>query len=320
MRNGSIRLAALIAALALAGCGRPPARESAVPADHAEAGHDAHDHDDADSHGVRLTDEQRRRGGIAVAPAGPAVIVLERDLPGEIVLDADRLAHIVPRFPGVAREVRKSLGDHVSAGEVLAVLNSNESLSTYEVNSLISGTVIEKHITLGEFVRDDQDIYVVADLTSVWVNVSVYARDLGVIRKGLPVRVTGAGSDIEGKGTIGYLGPLIGEATRTATARVVLDNRSGAWRPGQFVTVRVGLDEAAVAVAVPDAALQRMDGRTVVFVEADGAFEPRPVTTGRSDGTHTEIVAGLAAGTTVVTAGAFLVKSELTKSEAGHDH
>jgi membrane fusion protein, heavy metal efflux system len=243
------------------------------------------------------------------------------DLPGEVVLNADRLAHVVPRFPGIAREVKKALGDHVSADEVLAIIESNESLARYEVRSMISGTVTEKHITLGEFVRDDEDVFVVADLSTVWANITVYARDIDRVRKGQTVEISVVGGGQRATATIDYIAPSLGEESRAATARAVIRNPKLEWRQGMFVSARVVLEEPTVPVAVLDSAIQRIEGREAVFVqEGEGAFEGRFVSLGRSDGEWTEILSGLSAGEPYVSAESFLLKSELMKSEASHEH
>jgi cobalt-zinc-cadmium efflux system membrane fusion protein len=309
--------------LFVAGCGKPGAGNEAHEDDHHDQ-HDGHPGEEAhEENVVHLTAAQRAASGIEIGVAGPRAIALVQELPGEIVVNADRLAHIVPRFPGIAREVRKQLGDRVQAGEVLAVIESNESLSPYEVKSLIAGTVIEKHITLGEFVRDDSDIYMIADLSTVWVNVTVYARDLPRIRKGQAVTIRAAGVPDAAKGVISYVGPVVGEATRTAVARVTLPNPGMVWRPGLFVLAKVNVEEAKAAVAVPDAAVQTVDGRTVVFVATDDAgtsFEARPTVIGRTDGEWVEVVSGLAAGERCAFRQSFVLKSELGKSEASHEH
>lgn len=290
-------------------------------AEHAHEGEPGHEaegehHEDR----VTLPADAIAAAGIRVDAAGPRAISVTLDLPGEVVPNADRLAHIVPRFPGIAKEVRKGLGDEVAQNEVLAIVESNESLSAYEVRSLIAGTVIEKHITLGEFVRDDADVFVVADLSTVWVQVSVYARDVGLVKRGQKAALSVVGDGPTGTGTIDYVAPALGEATRAATARVVLRNPGLAWRPGMFVTARVVIDEATANVAVPHGTVQRFEGNDVVFVEHEGAFEPRPVRLGRSDGAWTEVTSGVDSGDRYVSSGAFVLKSELMKSEAGHQH
>ena len=292
--------------------GAHPAGE-ASHAEGAEPGHQEEGH-------VELSQEARVASGIVVQPAGPHALRVTLDLPGEVVPNADRLAHIVPRFAGIAREVKKGLGQQVGAGEVLAVIEGNQSLAMYEVTSLTSGTVIEKHVTLGEFVRDDQDIYVVADLSSVWVNVAVYARDLPKVRRGQNVLVESVGSESSSQGRIDYVGAVVGEATRAATARVVLPNRDMRWRPGTFVTARIVVDERRVPIAVPENAIQRIEGRDCVFVQEGDGFLARPVVLGKTDGQWIEIVSGLKAGEPFVFGGSFVLKSELQKSEAGHEH
>lgn len=292
-----------------------------------ESEHDEHAHESEHASGaheeeglVRLTPEAVKASGIEVETSGPRVIRVLIDLPGEIAPNADRLAHVVPRFPGIAKEVKKNLGDRAQKGEVLAIIESNESLALYEVSSLIAGTIIEKHITLGEFVRDDADVFIVADLSTIWVNITVYSRDLNRIQVGQRVEVTAVGDGPSGSGSIDYIGAALGEATRAASARVVLNNPKFAWRPGMFVSARVVVDETPVNVAVPESAAQTVEGKDVIFLAEDESFELREVTLGRSDGEWTEILSGMRAGDRYVSRGAFILKSELMKSEASHEH
>jgi cobalt-zinc-cadmium efflux system membrane fusion protein len=245
---------------------------------------------------------------------------LEVELPGEIALNADKVAHIVPRFPGIALEVRKNLGDRVGEGEVLAVVQSNESVAPYDLKSFVAGTIVEKHITLGEFVRDDADVFVVADLSTVWAKISVYAKYLSTIRPGARVRLTTSGVEEVAEGTIDYVGPIVGERTRTGIARAVLPNVRGLWQPGLFVTARVVIDEFVAPIAVPDDAIQTIRDEPVVFVKEGREFEIRPVRLGRSDGKMVEILEGLQLGEEYVAAESYIFKAEFGKSEAGHEH
>jgi cobalt-zinc-cadmium efflux system membrane fusion protein len=288
--------------------------------DHSESrGEDSHGDEESAGH-VRLTKEAIAASGIVVLEAGPQELEITLDLPGEVLPNADRLAHIVPRFPGVAREVKKSLGSSVTKGEVLAVIESNESLSLYDVTSLMGGTIVEKHITLGEFVRDDADIFVIADLSTVWVNITVYPGKLDRVRPGQEARILAVGGDGEALSRIDYVGPVLGEATRSATARAVLPNPARKWRPGMFVTARLVIDRATVPLAVPDQAIVQLEGRQCIFADEGDEFHARPVELGRTDGQWTEVRSGIAAGERFVSEGAFILKSELLKSEAGHEH
>lgn len=267
-----------------------------------------------------VSEEALRKNDVTIALAAPGMISEVLELPGEIVLNSDKVAHIVPRFPGIIQEVRADLGDRVNAGDVLAVVQSNQSVASYDVKSLIAGTVIEKHVTLGEFIRDDRDIYVVADLSTVWVRVSVYARYLPDVKVGQQVRISIGGREDSVTGKIDYLGPIVGERTRTIQARVPLNNSKGEWRPGSFVTARVSLGEQPASIAIPEDAIQTVEGKTVVFVKTEKGFEARVVNLGRSDGTMLEILGGLTAGESFVATNSFLLKAEFGKSEAGHEH
>ena len=304
-------LALLVAALA---CGRTDAPN----APEAEAGHvDEHDSAHAEAEALALSAEERARYGIASVAAGPGPIDAGHELLGEVRANGDRLAHIEPRFPGIVKDVRRSAGDAVRAGDVLAVIESSESLVGYELRTLIDGVVIEKHLTLGEAVDRDEAAFVVADLSTVWVELSLYQKDFARVRPGLGVRVRAVAGGGAADGEVSYVAPAIDPETRTATARVVLANPERAWRPGMFVTART-LDATPAAVLVPNDAVQLLDGQRVVFVETDEGFAPRAVTLGREGSTRVEVLGGVAAGERVASGNTFLLKAELGKGEAGH--
>jgi cobalt-zinc-cadmium efflux system membrane fusion protein len=149
------------------------------------------------------------------------------------------------------------------------------------------------------------------------VNLGVYQKDIPSVRVGQPVVVSAGHGIPDMTGEISYIDPLVGEQTRTATARVVLPNRGGQLRPGLFVTGRVTLSTVPVPILVPKTALQTMDEKTVVFVEDKDGFEPRTVAVGRSNGTHVEITSGLKPGQKYVSAGAFTLKAQLAKGSFG---
>lgn len=204
---------------------------------------------------------------------------------------------------------------HISAED-------EDALLTYRLRAPLAGVVVEKHITLGEVVTTESDVFMLADLGDVWVNLAVYQKDLPRIRVGQPVTIVAGEGIGEGSAEIDYISPVVEEATRTAVARATLPNPDGRWRPGLFVTGRLRVETSNVDVLVPEEAIQRLDARTVVFVAAEDGFEPRPVTIGRSDGQRVEITSGLKPGERYVHANAFTLKSELGKAgfEEGHAH
>lgn len=281
-------------------------------------------HEELDEHRehaiVPLTAAELEEFGVEVTAAAPGVIETYLELPGEVRPNADRLAHIVPRYSGIVTDVRANIGQHVKEGQVLAVIESDESLAPFEVKTLISGTIIGKHITLGEAASRDRNIFIIADLSAVWIDLTVYQRDLSRVKEGQPAAVY-VGHDLaEANGTISYITPVVDEHTRTATARLVLPNKRNQWRPGMFVTARVLVEKIEVPLVVPRTALQTFHGRSVVFLETEGGFKPQPITIGRGSETDFEVLSGLSLGDHYVSEGGFTLKAELEKGSFGDGH
>jgi len=195
-----------------------------------------------------------------------------------------------------------------------------ETMARYEIRSPLNGTVTERNVTVGEAVTAEEGIFVVADLSSIWVDITVYAKDLGAVHEGQAATVTSTdlGSEVEGR--VSYVGPLVGQQTRAATARIVLPNRGGRWRPGLFVTVRLVREATTVPLAVSAEAIQTFRDWQVVFVRYADAFEARPLELGRSDGQWVEVLKGLSLGEQYAAANSFAVKAEIGKLGATHDH
>ncbi len=269
---------------------------------------------------TRLSEDELQEFGIKLATAGEGDIQLHIDLTGEIKIDPDRLAHITPRFTGIVKEVRKKIGDKIRKNEVLAVIESNESLAPYEVKSLISGTVINMHLTKGEVISDQSHDIVIADLSYVWADLNVYQKDLQFIEPGQMAVISGGVNMPEAQGKISYISPVVDEQTRTAIARVVLPNPKGRWRPGLFVNGRVVTQSVTVPIAVPKTALETYEDQTVVFVKSGDGFKSQPVSIGRSNQVAVEIVAGLKSGQKYVSKGGFTLKAELQKESFGEGH
>jgi RND family efflux transporter MFP subunit len=241
-------------------------------------------------------------------------------LNGRIAPDEDALAHVMPRYPGVVRSVHKRLGDAVARGDLLVVIESNESLQPYELRAQLPGSVIAKDVAPGEFVSSDRELFQIADLGSVWVDLDVYRRDFRHLRVGQRVKIDAGDGSPVAESRLDYLSPIGAATTQTLLARAVLPNPDRSWRPGLFVTAEVEVSTAPAAVAVESAALQRIGDADVVFVAAGDTFEAWPVELGRRGAMRVEIVSGLAAGQTYVAAGSFILKAEAGRSGASHDH
>lgn len=194
------------------------------------------------------------------------------------------------------------------------------SLNRYEIRAPFDGIVVEKHIALGEAVKEDASIFTLSDLSSVWAEIVVPAKDLNVVRVGEKVVVRATAFDSTAEGQISYVGALLGQDTRTAKARVTLPNPKMAWRPGLFVNVDVVSGETEVPVSVLADAVQTVEDKPVVFVRVKDGFTAQPVKLGRADGKRVEVIDGLAAGTAYAASGSFVLKAELGKGSAEHSH
>jgi membrane fusion protein, heavy metal efflux system len=268
---------------------------------------------------VELDAKKIENAHLEVEVAGPAKIKTVLRLYGKIAMNDDAVANVSPRFPGLVKSVSVRLGDRVEKGQVLAVVESNDSLRNYQVTSEIAGTIIKKEVTIGEVVRDDKPIFTVADLSTVWIDFSVFPQDFERVKRGQIVRITYAANVEPITGEISYIAPVGSENTQSLLARAVAANSEGVLRPGLFVMGDLEADDVEVPVAVRPAAIQSLNERTVVFVVAGSAFEARAVQLGPQDDSNVQVVSGLNVGDRYVAGNSFLLKAELAKGAAG-DH
>lgn len=329
-------LSILIIGFALSGCeGSDPPEPSAPGAQeeghaeegHAEGGGEAHDEGHEEAHAeeggeaqrVKLSTEQIKAAGIVVEQSGPAAIRETMSVYGVIAPNAERVRDVGARFPGVIRSVTTKIGDDVRQGETLATIESNESLQTYSVAAPLSGVVIARNANPGEQ-TGDKVLFTIADLATVWVELSLFPRDLAKIRVGQTVRVMSSDAGLSSEGKIVYVAPFGSSANQTLTARVLLDNAQRRWAPGLYVTADVTLAESQVPLAVRSEALQTNEDGVVVFVRDEEGFQSRTVRTGRADAQWVEVTEGLTSGEQYATNNSFILKAELGKGAAEHDH
>lgn len=360
---------------------------------------DAHEDEEA----IELTDEQIKEIGIELATAAGGKFDVYVNLAGEVAVNADTMAHIVPRVSGVVAEVKNKLGDTVKTGQVMAIIRSRNladakagylaaierydlaktifereeklwqekisseqdyldakksfaeakiqmrnveqklhalgfsedylkklsaepqsQLTIFEITAPFDATVIDKHITLGEVVADNANVFIVADLSTVWIDLHIYPKDLMKIKKGQKVIISTGQTIPDAEGVISYVGPVVGTESRTALARIVLPNPAGLFRPGLFVTASVAIDSVQADVIVPKNAVQNLEGKKCVFIKDEHGFEPRFVNLGQSDSDFVQVISGLEPDQQYVTKGAFQLKSVIATStldsHAGHGH
>lgn len=316
IRNSAALLFALLVAAGLAIYLQVPSGGKAPTGD--PHGHGKHEH--AAEGRVELSDAKVAAAGIELEKAGPGVVHDSLFLNGILQPNQETLVQVTPRFPGVAREILKRIGDKVEKGDLLAKIESNQSLTVYELKAPLAGTVIDRQIALGEHVGEQKPAFTIADLSNVWVDFSVYRRDLHRVKVGNIVKIDAedGGPAIEAK--ISYISPVGNSDTQSGLARAVVGNENLRLRPGLFVTGRLLLAEKPVSVAVKSSALQTYENRTVVFVRSGEKFEARDVEVGERDAEHVEITFGLLEGDVYAAKNSFVVKAELAKGTAAHDH
>jgi cobalt-zinc-cadmium efflux system membrane fusion protein len=257
--------------------------------------------------------------GIKTETAGPETIHQTLSLTARVQADPDRLSQVRPRFPGMVQSVRRNLGDSVKAGDVLATVQSNESLQTYSVKAPIAGMIIKRDVQLGE-ATGDEPMFVIADLSNVWVELDLFSRDLAQVRVGQNVTVQSLDGQYRTRGVINWISPLAAHASQSVTARVPIDNAEGELRLGQFVRGMVEVADYPAPLAVKQSALQRFRDHQVVFARFGDTYEVRMLELGRGNRDWIEVLGGLVPGTEYVTANSYLIKADIEKSGASHDH
>lgn len=210
-----------------------------------------------------------------------------------------------------ARQKLSSLG---------ADMGGKGDLTRYELKSTISGTVTQKNIAAGQSIAADAVVFDIADLSTVWAEVTVNTADLNAVRPGQSATIHSAALGATATGTVSYVGSVIGDETRTAKARVVLPNVDGNWRPGMAVNVELAAREVNVPVAVLTEAIHTIRDEPAVFGRYGTFFEARPVELGRSDGRYIEVLSGFHAGEVYAAKNSFLIKADIGKAGASHEH
>ncbi|MEN7973093.1 MAG: efflux RND transporter periplasmic adaptor subunit [Verrucomicrobiota bacterium] len=310
--------------------------------DHAEHGHEGHAHSDErqaeepvphagcdhdhgaeEEGGLELSAEMVEKTGVQIRAASGGVIAKSAVFPAEINLNRDRAAAVSPRYASIVRQVFAEIGDKVRKGDVLASLENRETLAVYTVSAPLDGVIISKDASLGETAGEDHVLFKVADLSSVWADISIFPQYQHLMRKGMAVEFV-AHDGHTASGTVKYISPIVSHETRTFTARCVLEGARDDFTPGAFVRARINIESVEAAVVVPREAVQTLEGESVVFIPGEHGFQTAVVEVGLADDHSIEIKNGLKPGDRYVAAGAFSLKAEMVTSgmdpHAGHGH
>ncbi len=267
---------------------------------------------------TRIGAEVAQAFGLQTEVAGPAVLHETVTLYGAIVPDSSRVRQISARFDGAIQSVAVSLGQRVARGETLAVIESNESLRATRITAPIDGVVTEHAANAGEQTAGRR-LFTIVDTSSVWADIAVFPADRARIRPGERVRLRTSIGGAEAESVIAQVNVMAGP-NQAVTARAVVDNASGEFLPGTFVTAAVEVAEHSVPLAVKRNGLQSFRDFTVVYAQVGEEYEVRMLELGREAGEWVEVLGGLAPGTRYVTEGSYVLKADIEKSGASHDH
>jgi membrane fusion protein, heavy metal efflux system len=267
-----------------------------------------------------MSPEAVKNSGIVIEAAGPAKIKTTINVTGRVRANEDQMTHVIPRYPGIVQKIHKRLGDSVAKDEIVAVVESNDSLRSYDVKSSLAGTVIRKDVTQGEFVKEGEAIYTVANLSTVWVDLNIPRGEFPKLKTGQPVVISAGEGMTNATGKVSYISPFGTEETQTMLARVELPNPNGDWRPGLFVNGEIIVEESEAPVAVKASGLQTFRDWDVVFMQDGNNFEIAILELGRRDNEWVEVTSGLSAGQKYAAENSFIIKADIGKSGATHDH
>jgi membrane fusion protein, heavy metal efflux system len=294
-----------VAMLALTACGR------------AEESHEEHE---AEAHRDQVTIDEKtaRELGVVTSRVGPGVIRDAHEVQGLLTPIEGKHARVRGRYPGPVQSVRVGVGDVVKAGQALAVVESNVSLTPYVVTAPFAGTILDVAVGPGDLAAD-QPLFEIADLSSLWVDLHLFGGDAQHITPGLAVEVTRLSDGVQAMSRLERVLPGTATASQSTVARATVKNADGQWRPGAAVRARVTVSQREASVVVPVSALQVFAGDTVVFVRAGDTYTPTAVKLGQKDATHAEVLEGLKGGEEIVSEQSFLIKADLEKESAAHE-
>ncbi len=287
--------------------------EHAAPATANEHGNG---HESEEENHVEIDDEMARQQGLATAKALAGEVSLTTKLYGRIVLSPDQVSQVRARFPGRITRVNVNFGDEVKKGQLLASVESNNSLQNYNLRAPISGTITAKEASSGE-VATDQVLFIITDTNSLWAELKVFPEQAAAIKAGQKVHLLN--DDQEFESSIKQLLPS-DQSQPYRIARVPIENAEATLFPGLLVEAQVIIQQETVDIRIPNSAIQRYQGSQVAFLKTDGKYQVKPLSLGISDGRYSEVLSGLRQGDEIVVENSYLIKADLEKEGAAHAH
>lgn len=267
-----------------------------------------------------ISADAARTGGVTVEQVGPAVLGETLPLTGRVEITPEGRAEVHARYPGRVMALNVQLGTRVSRGQVIARVESSESLQTYSVTAPVSGLIVEKNVNAGSITGGGEPMLRIGDPTRLHAEFLLYPRDAERVRAGQRVTVKSLAGDYAFTGTIEAVLPSADLTSQVMVAHVDLPAQGGVWRPGLGVSGEVQVGAGEVPLAVRTKALQPFRDFTVVYARFGTTYEVRMLELGRRTPEWTEVLSGIDPGVDYVVDGAFLIRADVEKSGASHDH
>lgn len=267
-----------------------------------------------------ISADAARAGGVTVERVGPATLGETLPLTGRVEITPEGQAEVHARYPGRVTALNVALGTRVSRGQVIARVESSESLQTYAITAPISGMIVAKNVNVGSITGGGEPMLMIGDPTRLHAEFLLYPRDAERVRAGQPVTVKSLAGDYTFNGRIESVLPSADLTSQVLIAHVDLPYQGGIWRPGLGVSGEVQVGAGQVPLAVRTRALQPFRDFTVVYARFGATYEVRMLELGRRTPEWTEVLSGIDPGTDYVVDGAFLIRADVEKSGASHDH
>ncbi|HCQ54239.1 MULTISPECIES: efflux RND transporter periplasmic adaptor subunit [Brevundimonas] len=267
-----------------------------------------------------ISADAAQAGGVTTQQAGPAVLGESLPLSGRVEITPEGQAEVHARYPGRVMSMTVELGQRVSRGQVVARVESSESLQTYSVTAPISGVITAKNVNPGSITGGGAPMLTIGDPTRLHAEFFLYPRDAERVRVGQRIEIKSQAGEHTASGVIEAILPADDVLSQTLVAHVELPYQGGVWRPGLGVSGLVQVGQGEVPLAVRTKALQPFRDFTVVYAKVGDTYEVRMLDLGRRTEEWTEVLGGIEPGTTYVVDGAFLIRADIEKSGASHDH
>lgn len=256
--------------------------------------------------------------GIKTAIVGPAVLSEVIRVYGKVVMNPEQTREVRARFDGTVESVKVGLGERVAKGQPVLAINSNENLKTYTVYAPIDGVVLQRNANPGEQ-SGGRDLLVIANDTALLAELDVFPSTRSRIQVGNPVKLMVRGLRTPIEGVVQQVSPVI-QANQSTTVRVSLKGGAKSLAPGRFVTGEIQVASYKVPLAVKRRAIQTFRDFDVVYQQVGDVYEVRMLELGRESGDWVEVLGGIEAGARYVVENSYIIKADIEKSGAAHEH